>query len=130
MPIALNARPCTASGGRIAWYVPAIRDRNAPEGRTRCTRTVCGSTTCTLSMMASEPLPRAAVFGSRMRSSENFTSLAVSARPLWNFTFFRSANVHCLAVGAETRHDSARTGRILRSRSKSTRPWKTRLSTW
>ena len=73
-------------------------------------------------MMLSAPLPRAAVFGSRMRSSENFTSAAASARPLWNFTPLRSANVHCLPSG-ETFHDSARTGLILRSRSKSTSPW-------
>ena len=55
-------------------------------------------------------------------ASENFTSLAVSARPLWNFTPLRSLNVHCLP-SALVVHDSASTGRILRSRSKSTSPW-------
>lgn len=70
----------------------------------------------------SAPRPRAAVFGSKMRSSENSTSLAASARPLWNLTLFRSLNVHC-RPSALVVQDSASTGGILRSRSKSTSPW-------
>ena len=53
---------------------------------------------------------------------QNFTSAAVSPRPLWNFTPLRSLNVHA-RPSALVVQDSASTGRILRSRSKSTSPW-------
>ncbi|MNL45829.1 hypothetical protein D3C87_1685050 [compost metagenome] len=50
----------------------------------------------------------APVAGSRMRSSENFTSSAVSGVPSWNFTFGRRWKMMLRASGCSQR--SARRG--------------------
>ena len=64
-----------------------------------------------VSMIAKSDARGDFVFGSRIRFSEYTTSSAVIARPLWNFTFPRSVNVHTSPSG-DVCHDVARPGTI------------------
>ena len=70
--------------------------------RTRCGSTASTAATCALNVAEATPL---------YRSKENFTSSALSASPLWNFTPLRSTKSY-VSPSLETVQDSARLGAI------------------
>ncbi len=82
---------------------------SAASGRLRFRRTVYGSTTSTVSMLAVSPLRTD--FGSVfIRLKLNRTTSALKSVPSWNFTPRRSLNTRVLGSGCC--HDSARPGLI------------------
>src|SRR5438093_1641375 len=70
--------------------------------RTRCASTASTAATCAFMVEEATPL---------YRSKENFTSSALNASPLWNFTPLRSTNSY-VNPSLETVQDSARLGAI------------------
>jgi hypothetical protein len=81
-------------------------------------RTVESSTTATDLISRSAPAPGHLVFGSSIRSNENFTACALKGSPLWNFTPGRSLNSQVVASTA--RQESASPGRRARLASRPT----------
>ena len=105
-----------ASDGSIAMLTLARPEGRAASGADRVSLTVDGSTMATSVTLARALRATAAVFSSRMASSENFTSVASKSLPSVNFTPLRRVSVRLLP-SAEGSHFSARPGTVARSLS-------------
>ena len=113
MPFIVERRfapPWTNLLSTIAPYGWARYARSGANGSLSTILTVMGSITSTRWTPFRFPRSDAPVFGSRMRSSENLTSAAVSGSPLWNFTPDRRWNTICVCPTIP--HRSARAGSI------------------